>query len=176
MTERSLRRHFEVHHLRARPMRAAATKLGGSINDAFVTGLASALGRYHERLGSDVDELRLAMPISTRQRGDRETNSFVPARVCSCRSSPRTMSPTSSTRCTTARGREAETAFERGRRDSPALVAGLPTSMLVAMTRSQTRTIDFAASNCAGSPVPLYLAGARIIANFPFGPRTAIAR
>ncbi len=51
----------------------------------------------------------------------------------------------------------------------------LPTSVLVAATRSQTRTIDFAASNLRGSPVPLYLAGARIVANFPFGPRTGCA-
>ncbi len=41
----------------------------------------AALGRYHERVGSAVDELRLAMPISTRRRGDTTTNSFVPARV-----------------------------------------------------------------------------------------------
>ena len=81
MDERSLRRHFEVYGVPFEPLHAAATKLGGSINDVFVTGIASALGRYHERAGSVVDELRLAMPISTRQRGDRSTNSFVPARV-----------------------------------------------------------------------------------------------
>ena len=51
----------------------------------------------------------------------------------------------------------------------------LPTSLLVAFTRSQARTIDFAASNLRGSPVPLYLAGARIVANFPFGPRSGTA-
>ena len=60
---------------------AAAHKLGGSINDAYVTGLAGALGRYHERFESSVDELRLAMPISTRSRGDDAANRFVPARV-----------------------------------------------------------------------------------------------
>src|SRR6185436_20717402 len=54
-------------------------------------------------------------------------------------------------------------------------VSGLPTSILVAFTHSQTRTIDFAASNLRGSPVPLYLSGARIIASYPFGPRTACA-
>jgi hypothetical protein len=43
------------------------------------------------------------------------------------------------------------------------------------MTRSQTRTIDFAASNLRGSPVPLYIAGARILANYPMGPRTGCA-
>jgi diacylglycerol O-acyltransferase len=47
--------------------------------------------------------------------------------------------------------------------------------LLVAFTKSQTRTIDFAASNLRGSPVTLYLAGARILGNFPFGPRTGCA-
>jgi hypothetical protein len=47
--------------------------------------------------------------------------------------------------------------------------------MLVAATHSQTRTIDFATSNLRGSPVPLYLAGARIAANYPVGPRTGCA-
>ena len=47
--------------------------------------------------------------------------------------------------------------------------------MLVAATHSQTRTIDFATSNLRGSPVPLYLAGARIVANYPVGPRTGCA-
>jgi hypothetical protein len=47
--------------------------------------------------------------------------------------------------------------------------------MLVAFTRNQARTIDFAASNLRGSPVPLYLAGQRIVGNYPFGPRTATA-
>ena len=47
----------------------------------------------------------------------------------------------------------------------------LPTAFLVAFTRNQARTIDFAASNLRGSPLPLYLAGARIVASYPFGPR-----
>jgi hypothetical protein len=54
-------------------------------------------------------------------------------------------------------------------------MAGLPTSLLVALTRSQTRTIDFGASNLRGSPVPLYLAGAQILGSYPMGPRTGCA-
>ena len=47
--------------------------------------------------------------------------------------------------------------------------------MLVALTRAQTRTIDFAATNLRGSPIPLWIAGARVIASYPFGPRTGTA-
>ena len=48
----------------------AAHALGGSINDVFVTGVAGALGLYHDRLGIPVDELRMAMAVSTRASGD----------------------------------------------------------------------------------------------------------
>ena len=46
---------------------------------------------------------------------------------------------------------------------------------MVAFTRNQARTIDFAASNLRGIPIPLYLAGARIVASYPFGPRAGTA-
>src|SRR5436190_2104297 len=71
-----------------------------------------------------------------------------------------------------------------GLRDEPAvtaagslagLLAALPTSMLVSLTRTQAHTIDFATSNLRGSPVDLYLGGARIEGNYPMGPRAACA-
>jgi hypothetical protein len=171
-SDRSLRRRFEAVELPFEPLRAAATRLGGSVNDAFVTGLASALGRYHERLGSTVDELRLAMPINTRRPGDRSTtNSFVPARVLVPilpAHDLHTLFGDVHERLQAAKRETAVGAAE----GLAGLIAGLPTSVLVAMTRSQTRTIDFGASNLRGSPVPLYLAGSRIEASYPFGPRT----
>ena len=171
---RSLRRHFEVHEIAFEPLRAAATKLGGSLNDGFVTGLASALGRYHERWGSAIDELRLVMPISTRERGDTSTNRFVPARVLVPIQPAydfRVLFDDVRERLQSAKRETAVSAAE----GLAALVSGLPTSLLVAMTRSQTRTIDFGASNLRGSPVPLYIAGSRILASYPMGPRTGCA-
>jgi WS/DGAT/MGAT family acyltransferase len=171
MTNRSLRRYFATQHLSFPALRAAASKLGGSVNDAFITGLASGLGRYHERLGSDVDELRLAMPISTRERGDQASNRFVPARVIvpiQPAHDLRTLFGDIRERLVAAKGESALSVAD----GFAGVVSGLPTSVLVGFTRSQTRTIDFAASNLRGSPVPLYLSGSRIIANYPFGPRT----
>ncbi len=171
---RSLRRHFEIYGVRFEPLHATGTKLGGSINDVFVTGIASALGRYHERAGSIVDELRLAMPISTRRRGDRSPNSFVPARVLvpiQPAHDVRTLFGDVHERLELAKRETAVSAAE----SLAGLVSGLPTSLLVTMTRSQTRTIDFAVSNLRGSPVPLYLAGTRILGSYPLGPRTGCA-
>ena len=51
--------------LRRRPA-ARPRRSGGSLNDLFVTAAAGGAGAYHRDLGAPVDELRMAMPVSTR--------------------------------------------------------------------------------------------------------------
>jgi diacylglycerol O-acyltransferase / wax synthase len=173
LDRRSLALRFERFDVPLTTAKAVAAKLGGSVNDVYVTGIAGALGLYHERMGVPCDELRMAMPISTRGDDEESANSFTPARVL-----------------VPVQPKDPATRFQRvherlhGLRDEPAVTAAgslagfltaLPTSMLVALTRSQARTIDFATSNLRGSPVDLYLGGARIEANYPMGPRAACA-
>ncbi|MGZ6976416.1 MAG: wax ester/triacylglycerol synthase domain-containing protein, partial [Acidimicrobiia bacterium] len=57
LATRSLGRRYDVFSIGLEDTRAAAHALGGSINDVFVTGVAGALGLYHDRLGIPVDEL-----------------------------------------------------------------------------------------------------------------------
>jgi WS/DGAT/MGAT family acyltransferase len=174
MHGRSLPRHFETYATSLPAVQAVARKLGGSVNDAYVTALAGALGRYHERFGSSVDALRLAMPISTRDRGDDAANRFVPARVVvpvKPTSDPSRLFDLVREQLAIARGESAITVAE----SFAGFLTALPTSVLVALTRAQTRTTDFAATNLRGSPVPLYIAGARVVASYPFGPRTGTA-
>ena len=170
---RSLALRFERFGVPLTRAKAAGAKLGGSVNDVYVTGITGALGLYHERMGVPCDELRMAMPISTRGGDEESANSFTPARVLV----PVTPKDPAA---------RFKLVHERlhGLRDEPAVTAAgslaglltaLPTSMLVALTRTQARTIDFATSNLQGSPVDLYLAGARIEANYPMGPRPACA-
>jgi diacylglycerol O-acyltransferase len=172
---RSLGRRFEVLQVPLDSVKQTAAALGGTVNDVFVTAVAGALGSYHDRLGQPCDELRMAMPVSLRSDGSEATgnNNFAPSRVL-----------------VPVRPKDPAKRFERVRtrlgsvRHEPALgaagslaglLAPLPTSLLVALTRSQARTIDFATSNLRGSPVDLYVGGARIAANFPMGPRTGCA-
>jgi len=173
LTGRSLRRRLEVFTVDMPAAREAAQRLGGTINDVFVTGVAGALGRYARKLGGTADELRMAMPVSTRERGEQAANRFVPTRllVPTDPDDPRTRFTTIADRLHRTRDEPAVAAAEL----LAGFASGLPTSMLVAATHSQTRTIDFATSNLRGSPVPLYLAGARIVANYPIGPRTGCA-
>ena len=174
MHARSLSRHFELYALSLPSAQRAAKVLGGSINDFYVAGLVGALGRYHEHLGSAVRELRLAMPISTRNRGDDAANRFVPARLdipIQPVDDPQVLFADVRARLAAAKGEAAIGAAE----NLAVLLTALPTSFLVAMTRAQTRTTDFAATNLRGSPLPLYIAGSRVIASYPFGPRTGTA-
>lgn len=169
MRERSLRRRFDVFSLPLDGTKAAAKALGGTVNDVYVTGIAGGLGLYHERMGEPVEELRMAMPVNL--RGDDEGfsgNRFAPARII--------------VPVVPKDARDRFAAVKEclsGIRQEPALnvvdqLAGfvglLPTSVVVPVTRAQTRTIDFVASNVRGAPFDLYLAGSRVEANHPMGP------
>jgi diacylglycerol O-acyltransferase / wax synthase len=174
LTARSLRRHFEQCSVSLPNLKGFAAVNGGSVNDAYVTGICSALGRYHDRYGSSVTELRMAMPVSTRARGDVAANRFAPARALvpiQPAGDPVALFGAIHERLATTKQEPALGVVE----DLAGLATVFPTAMLVAYTRNQARTIDFAASNLRGSPVPLYLAGARIVANYPFGPRAGAA-
>lgn len=174
MAARSRRLHLDTVRLALPDVKRTARALGGTVNDVFVTGVAAALGRYHARHGSRVDALRMAMPVSTRGRDDAAANRFAPVRTLvpiRPADDPVALFPSVRARLRAAR-REPAVHLVEG---LAGLVSRLPTALLVAYTRNQAATIDFATSNLRGSPRPLYLAGARIEENYPFGPRAGSA-
>lgn len=170
---RSLARRFDTVEVTLDPLHRTGKAHGASVNDVFVTGVARALAAYHREFGEVVETLRMAMPISTRDRGDDFTaNRFVPSRI---------MVPISIESARDHLVAMHETLH--GVRHEPALdaadllaalTAGIPTAALVSLLRAQTRTIDFATSNLRGSPIDLYLGGARIEASYPMGPRAGV--
>jgi WS/DGAT/MGAT family acyltransferase len=172
-TERSLRRRFDVLRVPLDDAKRTAKALGGSVNDVFVTGAAGAAGAYHRAKGVEVDELRISMPISTRAKGDVGGNAFAPSRV---------LVPVGIedpvARFEAIRDRLGVTKGERalGLAGSLAGVMNvLPTSVLVRFARQQVETVDFATSNVRGAPFDLFVAGARIEANYPMGPLAGTA-
>ena len=56
-----------------------------------------------------------------------------------------------------------------------AVASTLPTSLVTRLARQQAQTVDFATSNVRGAPVALFLAGARILENYPVGPLGGVA-
>lgn len=171
-TARSLQRQMEVLRVPFDTTRAAAKRLDGTLNTAFLTAAADAAGRYHREMGTPVDELRSSMAISTRT-ADSGANAFSLARM---------LVPTGDMPIAERFARiqaladEARDAGTSGSVDALAAVAAtLPTSVITRLARQQAQTVDFATSNVRGAPMPLYLAGAQILENYPVGPLLGVA-
>jgi diacylglycerol O-acyltransferase len=171
-TERSLRHRVEVMRIPLDDAKRAAKALGGSVNDLFVAGAAGGAGAYHRAKGVDVDELRISMPVSTRGDGSMGGNAFSPARVLV----PVGEDPVA--RFEAIRDRLGVAKGERALKLAGAmagLVNVLPTSMLIRVARQQVQTVDFTTSNVRGAPFDLFIAGAKIEANYPMGPLAGTA-
>ena len=167
-TDRTLRRRLDVLRVPLDDAKRTAKALGGSVNDVFVAAVAGGAGDYHRARGHDVEQLRMAMPVSTRVKGGpATTNAFAPTR------SLVDVGPDPRARFEAIRERLSVTKTERAL-SAVAGLAGvmnlLPTSVLVRVARSQVETVDFTTSNVRGAPFDLFIAGARIDANYPLGP------
>ena len=170
----SLARRYDLLNVPLDRTRAVASACDVSINDVFVAAVTGGIGLYHERMGTPVEELRMAMAVSTREgSGDTAANRFTPTRVL-VPVGPK--DPASRLRSVRERIGTLRNEPALAAADSLAgIVSGLPTSLLVGLMRTQTRTIDFATSNLRGSPIELFVGGARIDATYPMGPRTGCA-
>jgi diacylglycerol O-acyltransferase / wax synthase len=51
----------------------------------------------------------------------------------------------------------------------------LPLSLVSRVARQQTQTVDFATSNVRAAPFAVYVAGAKIVENYPIGPLAGVA-
>jgi WS/DGAT/MGAT family acyltransferase len=171
-TRRSLRRRMETLHAPLDETKAAAKKLGGTLNTAFITAAAAAAGDYHRKVGSPVESLRASMAISTRTK-ESGSNAFSLARL---------LVPTGEMdmaerftliheATTTAREASATAGLEA----VAAVAATLPTSLVTRLARSQAQTVDFATSNVRAADFPCYIAGAQILSNYAIGPLAGVA-
>jgi diacylglycerol O-acyltransferase / wax synthase len=199
MVGRSLARQFETDTFDLAPFRRAAQALGASRNAVFVAGVTGGLLGYHERMGAPCDALRMAIPVSLRgnagpggapggsgvspgqvRREPPHTavspvggNRFAPARVVV------PLGPKDPAKRVNAASRTLATvAAEPGltMADSLAgLISLLPASVLVPALRAQAHTVDFAASIVPGLRSERFMAGARVEASWPMGPRVGCA-
>jgi WS/DGAT/MGAT family acyltransferase len=171
-TERSLKRRLEVLRVPFADVKDAATHLGGSLNTAFLAGAAAAAGEYHRQLGRPVDHLRASMAISTRTK-ESGSNAFTLGRLLVPTGE---MSPAERVAAISEASGQARAASATASLEVLASVTTvLPTTLLTRLARQQSETIDFATSNVRASPVPCYVAGARIVEIYPAGPLGGVA-
>jgi WS/DGAT/MGAT family acyltransferase len=171
-TGRSLKRAYETLDVDLEPVRAAAKALGATVNVAFIAAAAAAAGEYHRRLDHPVEELRASMAVSTRT-ADSGANAFSLARMLVPTGEMEMQERIKLVIAATTAARETT---RNGALDAFAAVAStLPTSLVTRIARMQAQTLDFATSNVRAAPSPLYVAGAKVLANYPVGPLLGVA-
>jgi diacylglycerol O-acyltransferase / wax synthase len=175
MTGRSLSVHFDTMSVGLPEAKAAAKRVGGTLNDAFVAATAGGFRRYHEAMGADADHLRMTMPINVRteETSDLAGNQFVPARF-----------PIPLDIDDAAERIQAIHDLVAVQRAEPAMALveplarvlnRLPTSMSTGIFGSMLKGVDLVTSNVPGAPIPIYIAGGQIEGLFAFGPMTGAA-
>jgi len=166
---RSRHRQFDVIRVPFDVLRTSAKTLGGTVNDAFVTGAVLGAIRYHERRETPLEALNISFVVSTRGTGGDGTNAFAPTRVQVPAGPMSVEERFAAIRTIMGAGREgARTGGAMG--SVAGLASLLPTSLITGVARSQTANMDFATSNMRGAPVPTYVSGARILWTGTLGP------
>jgi diacylglycerol O-acyltransferase len=175
LTGRSLSVLFDTFEGPLADAKAAARKAGGHLNDAFLAATAAGMRRYHDDLGHPVDHLRVSMPINLRGANDADAtgNNFAPARFAMPVSLTDPVKAMAAIRdlVISQRGEPALAAVEPMAR----LLNRLPTSFTTGLFGAMLKGVDLVASNVPGAPIPIYTAGAEVLANYAFGPLVGAA-
>lgn len=165
MLERSKIRRLAVHHVPKKALHEAGAVAGGTLNDAFIAGVAGGLRRYHDKHGATVDDLIVTMPISIRTPtdpigGNRATlmRFNVPAGVADSAHRIRLIHER-----TSRQRNEKSLAYTQ-------LIAGALNLAPRWYVGSALRNVDFVASDVPGFPMPVYLAGAAVRMQYAFSP------
>jgi len=154
--------------------KAIKNALGGSVNDVILAAVAGAIGRLLEARGNEVGDLslRAMVPVSTRDEsqsmtfGNRVSMFFVDLPV-----GP--MDPAQRLRLITEATRDLkEKRHALGAASLVGMTRWAPPTLhaLAARLASRQRIMNLVVSNVPGPNVPLFLAGARLIAMYPLMP------
>lgn len=165
VTERGLVRRLGVHQVPMPLLREAAHRCGGALNDAFVAGVAGGLRLYHEKHGVTVGDLHLTMPISLRTRDDEMGGN----RITLMRFDIPVGEADPAARIRAVHERAGAVRSERSLPYTQ-LIAGVLNLFPRWYIGSVLRHVDFLASDVPGVPVPVFLGGAAVRAQYAFGP------
>ena len=170
MTRRGLDRHLDMIVVDLHDLKRAASSVGGTLNDAFVSSVSGGLRRYHELHGVSVAELRITLPISIRKAddpvgGNRITleRFKVPVGVGDAAERVRITGE----QCRVARDDRAQSLSD--------VIAGTLNLLPSGVVGSMLKHIDFLASNVPGVNALIFLAGAQVTGYYVFGPTTGSA-
>ena len=164
MSQRRPRRDCGTLDVPLPGLRDAAHRAGGTLNDAFLAGVAGGLRLYHERNDQSVESLRVCMPMSTRSDDDDPGGNKVTLE--------RFEIPVGVADPTERMERIGRTCREL--RNDPAIpyagaVAGALNLLPVDVTAGILKHVDILASNVPGFPEPVWIGGALLESFHVFG-------
>jgi diacylglycerol O-acyltransferase len=166
---RSLARRLGVLEVPVEDLRRAGKVADGSINDAYLAAVVGGLARYHAHHASNLEQLRITMPINLREDVDDFVgNRFTPARFAV----PGDIEdPVERMRVVGGLARKWQT--EPAIQFTDGLAAALdllPQSITAAVFRAMLANVDLVCSNVPGIPHRAWIAGAEMIREYPFAP------
>ncbi len=166
---RSRHRRFEWVRLHVDDLKRIGKLGDGTVNDAFLAGLAEAGHRYHLERGIHLSTLNSSFVLSTRTDHKAGGNAFTPVPV-KLPAGP--MEPAERVMAVTAAVEAAKVEAQRtgGMTGLSGIANLLPTSVVTSTARSAASRIDFATSNLRGAPFPIYVSGSEVLATIPMGP------
>ena len=163
--QRSLQRRMEVLRAPFGETTAAAKRLGGTLNTAFLDRRRRGRRPLPPRDGQPVEQLRASMAISTRTESVGRQRVLAGAHAGAHRRHAHRRAlrrhPGSH-----RRGHARRRPAARWRR-WPRWPRRCPLSSITRLARQQAQTVDFATSNVRGAPMPMYLAGAQAARELP---------
>ena len=144
--------------------------LGTTLNDAVLTAVSGAVGRYHTHRKMEVAELHCMVPMSLRQSGERHA---LGNRVGAFNVALPVGEPDPLARLARIRQQTGVAKSDRRGAMYPLLMQALSFMPGVAyrmLAQSATRHINLICTNMPGPPTQRYLAGARVERIHPFAP------
>jgi diacylglycerol O-acyltransferase len=166
---RSRRRHVEAFSLPFEPVHAAAHALGGTINDFFLAGAVEAGMRYHQQFDSTPEKFHITLVVNTRSDNDDAANAFSPVPV-EVAGGPMPLADRFTEVHDLVRAKRGEVHGAGPLATMAPVVNLLPIPLMTGLARNQTGHIDFATSNLPGFRDETFVAGAKTLHTYPFGP------
>ena len=171
---RSRHRRLETLTVPFEAAHRTAKAHGGTLNDFFMTGAGEAAHRYHRAKGVAPERFHVTFVVSTRTDAPSGLNKFtpVPVEIPSGEMGLAERFAAIHERLA-ARRNEVHGA---GPIETVASVANfLPTALVTSLIRNQASHIDFATSSLPGFRGNTYVAGARTLHTYAFGPLAGTA-
>jgi diacylglycerol O-acyltransferase len=181
MRSRGTKRRLLVHEVPLEELKQAGRAGGGSVNDAYLAGVLGGMRLYHEAVGVPVDRLPMAVPVYGRPGGATGLAAAVTAPGGNHFSAVRFAAPVGETD-PVVRMQQVRDLVTAGRNeaglgatDALARVFARTPQVLLAEIARQQGHLDLQASNVAGFPGQVYLAGVPVDGMFSFGPAPGVA-